>query len=352
MSTQASSSSDVMFRLPDTLMYWPWPRRINPHYEEVKAASEAWFRSFKAFGPEAQRVFDHCDFSLAASLGYPTATKEHLRTACDLMNLFAIFDAYTDNAPPDIVRQYIDIVMDTIKNPSKPRASDEVVLGIVAQEFWTLGVKSASNTSRKHFVESFRHYADSMVQQAEDRHHHHIRNVEEYFDIRRLTVAVDVLYSLLELSYDLPDEVFTHPTVVALRRLGCDMIIMDNDMASYNKEQASEECPHNVLTSVMQELKCDIHAALLWVEDLHRSTRNKFLTLWTEIPSWGPETDAIASHYLHGIANWVRCNESWNFEGGRYFGSNGRAVKQHRMVTLMPRQLSASEPLLVHVHQS
>ncbi|SJL16447.1 uncharacterized protein ARMOST_19971 [Armillaria ostoyae] len=166
-----STQSDVVFRLPDTLTYWTWPRRISPHYEEVKAASDAWFLSFKAFGPKAQRAFDHCDFSLAASLGYPTATKEHLRNACDLMNLFVIFEAYTDNAPPEIVHQYIDIVMDAIRNPSKPRASDEVVLGVVVPEytyfstrifvdstiryrFWTLGVKSANNTSRQHFVES------------------------------------------------------------------------------------------------------------------------------------------------------------------------------------------------------
>ncbi len=33
---------------------------------------------------------------------------------------------------------------------------------------------------------------------------------------------------MLELGYDLPDEVFYHPTVVALRRMSCDLIIMDN----------------------------------------------------------------------------------------------------------------------------
>ncbi len=61
----------------------------------------------------------------------------------------------------------------------------------------------------------------------------------------------------------------------------------------------------------MNELKCDLHAAISWVEELYRSTRNKFLVLWTKIPSWGPETDVIASQYLHGIANWVRGNDSW-----------------------------------------
>ncbi|KAK0443667.1 terpenoid synthase [Desarmillaria tabescens] len=346
------TQSDVMFRIPNTLTYWPWPRRINPHYEDAKAASEAWLRSFKMFGSETQSAFDHCAFSLLASLVYPTATKEHLRTGCDFMNFVFVFDEYTDNASPSIVREYADIVMDAIRNPLKPRPDGEVVLGVIAQEFWALGIKSASRTSQKHFVESFERYTDSVVQQAEDRHQRHIRNVDDYFRVRRLTAGVESSYAVLELGYDLPDEMFYHPTIVALRCLSCDMIIMDNDLASYNKEQALEEFPHNILVCVVNELKCDIHAAISWVEDLYRSTRNKFLMSWTEIPSWGPEIDAIASLYLHGIANWVRGNETWNFEGSRYFGSNGRAIQQHRMVTLMPKQLSASEPLLIHTYQS
>ncbi len=51
------------------------------------------------------------------------------------MNLFFAFDEYTDNAPPEVVRQYADVVMDAIRNPIKPRHSDEVVLGIIAQEY-------------------------------------------------------------------------------------------------------------------------------------------------------------------------------------------------------------------------
>jgi len=48
--------------LPETMAAWPWPRAINPYYEEVKAASNAWFKSFKPFTPESQRAFDKCDF--------------------------------------------------------------------------------------------------------------------------------------------------------------------------------------------------------------------------------------------------------------------------------------------------
>ncbi|PBK68860.1 terpenoid synthase [Armillaria solidipes] len=340
--------SGIVFRLPETVANWPWPRKINPYYEEAKAESEAWFHSFEAFTPEAQRAFDRCDFSLLASLAYTTATKEQLRTACDLMNLFFVFDEYTDNETPDVVRQYADIVKDALREPFKPRPSNEVVLGVVAQQFWALGIKTSSITSQKRVVETFGRYLDSVVAQAEDRHQCYTRNVEDYFKIRRFTIGTDPSYAMLELGYDLPDEVFYHPTVIELGCLACDLIIIDNDLASYNKEQASEEFPHNILVCVMNERKCDLDSALLWVEDLHRSISTRFLRLWEEIPTWGPGIDDIASLYLDGIANWVRANDCWNFESGRYFGSNGKAIQQHRMVTLMPKQLSMDEPLLIH----
>lgn len=268
------------------------------------------------------------------------------------MHLLFTIDDYTDDAPVEVVRLYAEIVMDAVNNPIKPRPSDEVVLGVIAQQFWALGVKSASSTSQKHFVESLKHYVDALVQEAEDRHHHRVRNVEEYFDIRRWNIGIYMVYAMLELSYDMPDDVFNHPTVAALRSAGRDLMIMDNDLASYNKEQALEKHPHNILVCVMNEQKCDLHDALSWVEDTYRSTRNKFLMLWTEIPLWGPEMDVIASHYLHGIANWVRGNECWNFESERYFGANDRDVRQHRMVLLMPKRLSAGGLLLTHEHQS
>jgi len=41
---------------------WPWPREFNPHYEEVKAESDAWFESFKAFIPRSQLAFSKGEF--------------------------------------------------------------------------------------------------------------------------------------------------------------------------------------------------------------------------------------------------------------------------------------------------
>ena len=50
-----------LLHIPETLEDWPWLRVVNPHYEEVKCESNAWFKSFKLFNERSERAFDLCD---------------------------------------------------------------------------------------------------------------------------------------------------------------------------------------------------------------------------------------------------------------------------------------------------
>ncbi|KAJ7893945.1 hypothetical protein B0H14DRAFT_3427245 [Mycena olivaceomarginata] len=68
-------SNAAVFRLPEMLKNWPWPRSISPFYEQVKKESSEWCESFQAFSPKAQNAFNLCDFSLLAWLGYPRLNK-------------------------------------------------------------------------------------------------------------------------------------------------------------------------------------------------------------------------------------------------------------------------------------
>jgi len=122
------------YYIPDILENWKWPRVINPHFQEVKAASAAWARSFGAFSPKAQDAYDRCDFNLLASLAYPLHNKAHLRTGCDLMNMFFVFDEYSDVAQEDEVQVMADIIMDALRNPHNPRPKGEWIGGEVTRQ--------------------------------------------------------------------------------------------------------------------------------------------------------------------------------------------------------------------------
>ncbi|KZT23360.1 terpenoid synthase [Neolentinus lepideus HHB14362 ss-1] len=332
-----SSETVKMLYLPETMSNWPWPRAINPRYEEVSAQSNAWFHSFKAFTQRSQDAFDKCDFGRLASLAYPTAAKEHLRTGCDLMNLFFVVDEYTDVEPAPVVREMVDVVIDALNNPHKPRPEGEILLGQVAKEFWELAIKTASPASQKHFVEAFTDYLNSVVIQAKDRDTDTIRTIDSYLKMRRENIGARPSYVPGELHLNLPDEAFYHPVIKELEYHIADLIILDNDIASYNKEQANGDDRHNILTIVMHQLNTDFAGAMKWVCEYHEEVEAKFLDGLKRVPSFGPAVDKELGEYILHLANWPRCNDCWNFESGRYFGKKGLEIQKSRVVPLMPK---------------
>lgn len=52
-----------------------------------------------------------------------------------MMNLFFIFDEWSDASTAPETRSQADIIMDALRNPHKPRPSDEWVGGEVARQY-------------------------------------------------------------------------------------------------------------------------------------------------------------------------------------------------------------------------
>ncbi|KAI0292682.1 terpenoid synthase [Multifurca ochricompacta] len=329
------------FYIPDVLQNWKWPRRINPHYLEVKAEAAAWMRSFGAFSPKFEAAYDHCDVGLIASLTYPFHDKARLRTACDLMAVFLLFDEYSDVADADEVQEMVNIIMDALRNPHTPRPRGEWIGGEVTRQFWELGIKTASPQSQKRFIETFGSYIQAVVQHAADRTNNHIPTIEEYFKIRRDDGGIRPSFAVLELEMDLPDETVNHPAIQELSDLATDMIFLVNDMASYNKEQAWGDGHYNIITIVMNQNKTEIQGAMNWVSEHHKELEEKFMDIYeNKIPKFGEPVDKQLTRYVDGIGNWVRGNDQWGFEGERYLGKKGPEIQRTRWVTLLPKKCS------------
>jgi hypothetical protein len=59
---------------------------------------------------------------------------DQLRCAGDLMNRFFILDEHSDKATTAEVRNQVDIIMDALRNPDKPRHEGECVGGEIARQ--------------------------------------------------------------------------------------------------------------------------------------------------------------------------------------------------------------------------
>ncbi|TFY62379.1 hypothetical protein EVG20_g6722 [Dentipellis fragilis] len=324
--------------IPDTLANWKWPRHLNPHYLEVKRESAAWAAGFRAFSSKAQHAFDLCDINLLAALAYPLADKARLRSGCDMMNLFFIIDEYSDVANVSEVKEQAKIVMDALRNPNRPRPKDEWVGGEIARQFWELAMKTASAQAQKRFIQIFEEYLQSVIVQASDREHSHIRDIDSYMKVRRDTIGVKPSYALLEFDMNLPDEVVSHPIIQELMCLSTDMICLNNDILSYNVEQARCDDAHNIVMIVMHQFKMDTAGAMNWVADYHAKLERKFNDTYLKVPKWGGPLDLQVARYVDGLGNWVRANDQWSFESERYFGNGGLRIMKTRTITLLPKE--------------
>ncbi|KAG2048853.1 terpenoid synthase [Suillus hirtellus] len=286
--------------LPDTMVNWPWPCAINPHYEDVKAEVDASFRDFKALSPKSQEAFDKCDFARLAALGYPNPPREHLRSGCDLMNLFFIVEEYTDMENEAVTKERVDIVFDALTNPHKIRPEGKCILGEIAQQFWARAIQSASLPSQHHFLKTFDEYLNSVVVEALDREQGLMRSLDDYVKLRCATIGLKPCLPLLEMRMDLP-KVLHHPVIMDLAKCIAEIVFIDNDMTSI----------------VMLELDFDRGSAMAWAAHYHTEVQNRFIDGLVKVPSWGPSVDVLVKEYLNGIANWARACHSWNFESQR-----------------------------------
>ncbi|KAF7432702.1 hypothetical protein PC9H_004644 [Pleurotus ostreatus] len=320
--------------LPKALASWPWPRRVNPHYESVKQQASAWCESFQAFNPQAQDAFNKCDFNLLASLAYPRLDEAGYRVCCDLMNLFFCIDEHTDLATAEGARAQVNIVMDAILHPQKPRPSGEWVVGEMARQFWANAVLVATPTAQTRFVSSFQKYLDAVVQQAEDRVKGSVRSVEDYFRVRRDSIGVEPSFAIGELYMNIPQEVIDNPVIAKLRVIAIDLIHIANDIYSYKVEWERGDEGHNLVTVVIQQFGMNIQDAMDYIGKLNERLVDQFLEQWNRIPVFGGSVDAEIGDYCNMLGEWVRGNDSWSFESERYFGKKGPEIQADLIVRL------------------
>ena len=102
--------------------------------------------------------------------------------------------------------------------------------------FWDNATRHSTLVTQRRFIESFQRYTDSVVEQAADRDHSYIRGIKQYFNLRRETIGAKPAFDILGVKMTIPDEVLNHPVIVTLATATIDMLIIENDIFSFNVE--------------------------------------------------------------------------------------------------------------------
>lgn len=254
------------------------------------------------------------------------------------MHLFFVFDEHSDRSTQEETRQQAIAIMDAIRNPHKPRPEGEFIGGRVAQEsvsfpfltydiksnaaycnrYWLNAIKTTPPSFQRRFIESFQRYVNSVVQQSSDRDHHFQRDITSYLALRRYTIGAEPSFVLNAMHMDLPDHVVSHPTLKRLEELATDMIILGNDIVSYDREQSQPgQAEHNIISAIMSSLNLDVQGAMDWVGGYHDGLVEEFLSEFSRLPVFPEESEQVNAYvleYANALANWVRASDSWGFE--------------------------------------
>ena len=86
----------------------------------------------------------------------------------------------------------------------------------------------------------------------------------------------------------------------------------------------------------MKERGLNVQGSIDWLEQYAAGVHAKFLSNVEKLPSWGKDVDRRVKIYVDGLAQWVRGNDDWTFESGRYFGSKGLEIQKTRIMTFLP----------------
>ncbi|KAF8987109.1 terpenoid synthase [Cyathus striatus] len=323
----------------DHLRNWPWKRRaINPHYEQCKSESESWAENFHALSPKAQNAFNRCNLSLLAAMAYPKLNKDGFLVGCDVMNLVFLLDEWSEESNAAEAQHLGDTIMDALRNPHNIRPQGEWAGGELARQFWVNAIRTATPTAQQQFITIFQEYSNSVVQQSADRDQRHIHTVDSYMKTRRITIGAKPLIVINRVHMDIPDYVMSNEVIKRMHETLYDMLGIENDLYSYNVEQARGDDGFNLVTIVMHQLQLDVQSAFDWIGTFHDELAEKFLHDYNNLPSWGQEVDKGVAQYVDDLGNWVRANEQWSFESQRYFGTEGLRIMIERTFKLLPKK--------------
>ncbi|RWA13735.1 hypothetical protein EKO27_g1374 [Xylaria grammica] len=315
-------------RLPELEGAWKWPRLVSPHLDEVGEESLNWASSFGAFDPEMQRlVHDKGKLNLLAGMCYARLTKEQVRSGCDLMHLFFMFDEHSDRAGPAEAWDQARIQLDAMYNPNKPRPQGEWIGGEFTRQFWLRIPESATDTFRSRFLATWEAYVYSVAEQAELRSKAHIPDLATYFPM----------------DSDIPDDIVEHPVMVELNTLAVDLIVIANDVLSYNKEQAVGDDEHNIITVIMKQFDLNVQEAFDEAGKLSDMKMDRFYHLYHDLPQWIGPVSSDVRRLVEGMAQCVSGVMHWSYESQRYFGKRGLMVKKTRLMQLLPKVIDSSD---------
>lgn len=327
-------------------LHIPFPSRVSPDCDRAQVGHLEWARSFGIF-PTEQAESRHVQGGYVELAGrlHPSATGINLDLGVDHLSWFFIFDDQFDVDGPygrDPVRakQLTDAVADVLCGLPDVYPINSASIVAAFADLWRRSCEGMSMTWRTRAAQNWRAYLSAYVTEAANRCRPAGLSLADQLALRKNTIGVGHILDLAERlgHFEVPEQAYRGPLMTTMRRIAAEVVALDNDIVSAEKEEATGDC--NLLLYIERESRCSRAQAIDTVCKMVHERTERFLALEHEFPSLCDSLDldetgraAIRRYQADALRAVMRGAYDWQRKSGRYttsylspLGSGGRST--------------------------
>lgn len=266
-------------------LHIPFPGRISPDADRARRVHLAWPRSHGLLpGPAAERRHLMGAYADLAAGFHPTATGADLDLGVDQQSWYFLFDDHFDGpvgSDPDAVRALVREVASTLDGPGAARHP----LARAFADLWGRSAAGMSGAWRARAAADWRMYLDGYVGEAHARSRARPPAFADHLALRTRTIGALPVLDMAERvgHYECPARALASPLLGDLRQLAVEVVILDNDIVSVEKEEAVGEI--NLVLLLQGERRCSRTAAMELMRAMVEERTNRFIALEQELPA-------------------------------------------------------------------
>ncbi|MEV4416852.1 terpene synthase [Catellatospora sp. NPDC049609] len=301
----------------------PIAPRVSPHIADAEAELAGWARKCGLISDDDGRSWLAAEaYAGHAGRIFPDAQPADLALLAMIFAWFYLIDDACDGTArpePGRTRRYVTELLSLLHGSRHPT---EVFTGparTMLVEIWGALRAEMPAAWQERFTDATARYLGGVLDEAENKEAGHRPGVAEYIELRRAASAAEISHLLTEFATHtrMPDAIYHHPALRAVRLAGNDLLSWFNDLHSLDKDIATSG-GHNLVLAIAHERDLPVEAAVGEAVGMWQERMDGFAALRDRVPSFGTQFDGAVRRHVDGVARSVRGTLDWTLVSGRY----------------------------------
>lgn len=294
-------------------------RRGNPDHPHLARAYEreqAWQECHGTLGdPKMCKRFRHYEPAKMIAYTFAEARGPALDTAVDMSCFFLYLDRVIDDLcwdQPARARPLLQQIVDVLDDESHPEEPQEKAVSMFAQ-VWKASTPGMSWQWRHRATRNWMDYLWANLTETYQRHTGTApTDLGAFLPMRRLSGGPMPTLDLYEPTYgfEVPASAWFHPHLARMLTLTCDLCVLGNDLASYQREDAAGDA-FNAVLLLRDHHGMTVREACRHLTGILSDSADQYRHLRAELrqvcQTLGLDTSAI-----NAVQQWSHCLDDWN----------------------------------------